>query len=78
MFFDNSGNSTNLQQLCNYNAVSNSDADIIESYLQGNTVLSNKQLLSADVNGDGTVDNVDLSMLNDYIIGMMTYLPVAD
>lgn len=62
----------------NDNSVSNSDANIVASYLAGNTVLSNKQLLAADVNGDNVVDGVDLSMLYNYINGIMTYLPVAD
>ncbi|OPZ94215.1 MAG: Endoglucanase E precursor [Firmicutes bacterium ADurb.Bin419] len=62
----------------NDGTVSNSDANIVASYLAGNTVLSDKQLLSADVNGDNVVNGVDLSMLNNYINGMMTYLPVAD
>jgi hypothetical protein len=62
----------------NDSKVSDLDANLVESYLSGNTVLSNKQILSADVDGSGIVDTNDLSILNDYISGLISYLPVAD
>ncbi|KNY25996.1 S8 family serine peptidase [Pseudobacteroides cellulosolvens] len=62
----------------NDGAVTTDDSTIVFNYLSGKILLSNKQLLKADANGDNVVALEDTGLMQQYVNGSIANLPVGD
>lgn len=54
-----------------------SDAGLIQSYILGHTTFTPYQLLAADVDGNGVIDQADLNLINDMILGKIASFPAG-
>ena len=68
-----------LQPLTNYilygdvdlnGKIQSRDITVIKQYLEGKTKLNNQQLRNADVNNDGTVNETDAKLIQEYVVKM--------
>ncbi|CDG36785.1 dockerin type I cellulosome protein [Acetivibrio thermocellus BC1] len=57
--------------------VTTTDQSLLSDYLLGRINLTFRQYVSADVNGDGTVDGIDLAIITAYINGQIQHFPVC-
>jgi len=57
--------------------VTASDKSLLSNYLIGNGTLTFRQYVAADVNGDGSVNSVDLALITQHINGQIQHFPVC-
>lgn len=62
-------------EINNDGLVNAADAVLIAEYLEGKTTLNNDQLVNADVNLDGIIDNIDVDLISKKDAGLIT-LPI--
>lgn len=61
----------------NDNSINVVDASMLVSYLVNKTTFTSQQMVAADLNGDGILDNNDKTIFSDYLLGVVSAFPVG-
>lgn len=56
--------------------VSVEDLLLLEKYLNGQKILTAEQMIAADVNNDNRIDQTDVQLIRDLILGKISHFPV--
>jgi hypothetical protein len=56
--------------------ITTKDKLFIQQYLNGQRTLTPEEMLAADVNGDGRIDQTDVQLITDIILGKISHFPV--